>query len=149
MVLYLDTSALVKRYFEEESSDVVLSLWGKAGHIVTSSVAYSETLACFYRKKNEPGFDDNVFAKILDEFRVDWSSFIRVQVNDGLNRYIDRVFACCRLRGFDAVHLASAVLIREKLSKDLVFACYDSRLNKAAKLQGLEILQDPGFDVCI
>ena len=147
MVLYLDTSALVKRYFEEESSDVVLSLWGKAGHIVTSSVAYSETLACFYRKKNEPGFDDNVFAKILDEFREDWSSFIRVQVNDGLNPFIDQVFACCHLRGFDAVHLASAVLIREKLTKDLVFACYDSRLNKAAKLQGLEILESAGSDV--
>ena len=37
MILYLDTSALVKRYFKEEYSNEVISRWQEAEEIVTSS----------------------------------------------------------------------------------------------------------------
>ncbi len=43
------------------------------------------------------------------------------------------------LRGFDAVHLAAAVTMRERLS-DLSFTSFDGNLNQAAEAEGLRVL---------
>jgi len=48
MILYLDTSALVKKYFKEQGSTEVIRLWKKTSSIVTSTVAYAETLAAIH-----------------------------------------------------------------------------------------------------
>ena len=138
MVLYLDTSALVKRYFREPYSDEVISRWHSATQIATSSVAYSETMASVYRKKREADLADGLIRKIVASFHRDWATFIRVEVNDGLNEYIDRVVEGHSLRGFDAIHLASAKVIQEKLPENFVFVCFDDRLTLAAQSEGLE-----------
>ncbi len=138
MILYLDTSALVKRYFYEKYSDDVISRWKSATQIVTSFAAYTETMASMYRKKRESDLADTLICKIADSFHQDWESFIRVEVNDKLNGYIDRVVEKYPLRGFDAIHLASAIVIHERLPEDFVFACFDNRLARAAKSEGLE-----------
>lgn len=138
MILYLDTSALVKRYFREPYSDEVLARWKAATQIVTSVVAYAETMACIYRKKREGDLGDTVTRKITDSFHQDWVSFIRVKVNDELNGTIDRVVKRHPLRGFDAIHLASAMVIHESIPEDFLFACFDARLDRAAQLEGLD-----------
>ena len=63
MILYLDTSALVKRYFQEPYSDDVLSKWESATQIVTSAVAYAETMATIHRKKREENLNDALIMK--------------------------------------------------------------------------------------
>ncbi|MBC2712036.1 MAG: type II toxin-antitoxin system VapC family toxin, partial [Desulfosarcina sp.] len=90
MILYLDTSALVKRYFKEPYTEDVVTRWQKAREIVTSSVAYAEAMAAFYRKKREVAFEDELMEQIVSDLRADWHSFIRIQVNDELNEYIDK-----------------------------------------------------------
>ena len=99
MILYLDTSALVKRYFKEPYSNEVISKWMEATEIITSSVTYAEASASFYRKKRETRLKDDLIRKIVDLFRSDWDSFIRVEVSDELNEYIDRAVAKHPLRG--------------------------------------------------
>jgi hypothetical protein len=44
------------------------------------------------------------------------------------------------LRGFDAVHLASAVGLKSALNEDIVFAAADERLLRAAEAEKLEAL---------
>jgi uncharacterized protein len=138
MILYLDTSAIVKRYFKEPYSDEILTKWIETNGIITSSVAYAETLASFYRKKREAGLKDSLIRKIAESFRTDWNSFIRVEVSDELNDYIDKVVVKHQLRGFDAIHLASAMIMHERLGRDLTFVCFDNRLINAAKTEGIE-----------
>jgi uncharacterized protein len=145
MILYLDTSALVKRYFREPYSEEVISRWKTATHIVTSSVAYAEMMASIFRKKREADLGDTLIRKIADSVQRDWEGFIRVEVNDELNRYIDRVVERYPLRGFDAIHLASAILIQERVPEDFVFACFDGRLARAARSQGLETFPQAGM----
>ena len=98
MILYLDTSALVKRYFKEPHSNDLLSKWKEATQIVTSSVAYAETIASFYRKKREVGLNNRVFNKLVNSFHLDWEAFIRVEANDYLNETIHKVVAKYPLR---------------------------------------------------
>ncbi len=138
MILYLDTSALVKRYFQESYSEEVLSRWQSAMQIVTSSVAYAEMMASMYRKKREGDLSDTLIKRIVDAFHHDWVSFIRVEVNDELNGYIQQIVKRYPLRGFDAIHLVSAIVVQERLPEQFVFACFDIRLARAAQGEGLE-----------
>ena len=138
MILYLDTSALVKRYFKEPNSNEVVSRWTEATEIITSSVPYAEASASFYRKKREAQLKDNLIRKIVDLFRSDWDSFIRVEVSDELNEYIDRAVVKHPLRGFDAIHLASAMIMQERLHDAFLFVCFDQRLVQAAQTEGIE-----------
>lgn len=138
MILYLDTSALVKRYFREPYTDGVLSKWNSAALIATSFVAYAETTASMYRKKRDSNLTDTLIKGITETFHKDWESFIRVEVNDKLNEYIHRVIEKYPLRGFDTIHLASAIVIHEKLPENFVFACFDDTLARAARSEGFE-----------
>ncbi|MCK9365172.1 MAG: type II toxin-antitoxin system VapC family toxin [Syntrophales bacterium] len=138
MILYLDTSALVKRYFKEPYSDEIIFRWKSAVQIVTSFVAYAETMASINRKKREAELADTLIREAVDSFLRDWESFIRVEVSGEINGYIDRVVEKYPLRGFDAIHLASALAIREVLPEDFVFACFDDRLSRAARSEGLQ-----------
>lgn len=138
MILYLDTSALVKRYFKEPYSEEVVSRWREATEIVTSSVAYAEAMASFYRKKRATAFEDELMEQIVSDLRADWHSFIRIQVNDELNEYIDKAIEAHPLRGFDAIHLASAMIMHEKFQADLLFTCFDKKLTQAAQTEGIQ-----------
>ena len=138
MILYLDTSALVKRYFKEPYSDEVIAKWQEATEIVTSSLAYAETLAAIHRKKRESALKEDLVNKIVADLRADWNSFIRIQVNDELNEYIDKAINGHPLRGFDAIHLASAMIMNETFPDNLLFACFDQALTQAAIKEGIQ-----------
>ena len=138
MILYLDTSALVKRYFEEPYSNEVAEHWQAADEIATSSVAYAEALASFHRKSRESVLDPEILDVISNNLRSDWQTFIRIQVTDELNTYIDRALTAHTLRGFDAIHLASAMILHEKFLESLLFICFDRRLTQAAQSEGIK-----------
>jgi len=140
MILYLETSALLKRYFKEAGSVEIVSKWKEAAAIITSSVAYAETLASLYRKKREISMNRTIFESILRSFRRDWASFIRVEVTDDLNESIDKIVANHPLRGSDAIHLASALIIHERIPEQFLFACFDKTLSQAAQMEGLKTL---------
>ena len=142
MILYLDTSALIKKYFSEDGSDAVISKWQEANGIVTASVAYAEALASMYRKKRETKFGKDTLGDLLDAFRRDWHSFIRVEVTDDLNEWIVQLVSRYPLRGLDAIHLASALIVQETLQEQFLFACFDQRLLQAAQSAGLETMPD-------
>jgi predicted nucleic acid-binding protein len=140
MILYLDTSALLKKYFRETGSDEVIARWKDATGIVTSSVAYAEALASIHRKKRDLKFNNDIFKKIIHLFRRDWNSLIRVDVTDELNDWIDKMVSHYPLRGFDAIHLASALIVHDRLPEKFLFACYDNKLLQAAQSAGLQTL---------
>lgn len=47
------------------------------------------------------------------------------------------------LRGYDSVQLAAARILQEAASEDLHFACFDTRLQKSAKVLGMMTLATP------
>ncbi len=143
MILYLDTSALLKRHFKEPYSNELLSKWKEASQIITSSVAYAETMASLYRKKREVNLSSKVFKKLVDSFHLDWETFIRVEVNEDLNETIQKIVARYPLRGFDAIHLASAMITHERLNEAFLFACFDQKLINGAQMEGLTTFPAP------
>lgn len=143
MFLYMDTSALVKKYFKEEGTSGVLSLWKGATVIVTSTVTFAETLAAIHRKRREQnGVNTRLFRRVISSFDRDWRSFVRVEVTDYLDDTIRRLIEHHPLRGFDAIHLASALLTHKEAMSGLLFVCFDKRLSSAALKEGLSVFPE-------
>jgi predicted nucleic acid-binding protein len=140
MILYLDTSALVKKYFKEKNSSEVISAWKSSIGIATSAVAFAELLAAVYRKATETRVRKAHLENVVKQFQEDWSSLIIVEVDNRLNETIHKVIANHCLRGFDAIHLASALTIGSAVVDNFLFACYDERLRHAAQAEGVETL---------
>ena len=80
--------------------------------------------------------EEEVIQEVVDAFFLDWKSFFRVEVTDELNEIVLRLVQSYALRGFDAIHLASAVLTRGSLPEDFLFSCFDQRLAQAARKEG-------------
>ncbi|MBI2340156.1 MAG: type II toxin-antitoxin system VapC family toxin [Deltaproteobacteria bacterium] len=139
MILYLDTSALVKKYVLEPGSGKVIDLWRETEGIAVSKVGYAEVMAAFHRKKREGGLTGRLFSRTARSFKNDWKSFIRVDVSPELEKLIDRLVSKYPLRGFDAIHLASAIAVKRAMKVNLVFVAGDERLLNAAQKERLPV----------
>ena len=53
MILYCDTSALIKRYVEENGTEYVDALWDDCWGVATSVEAFAEAMSAFGRKLRE------------------------------------------------------------------------------------------------
>ena len=137
MILYLDSSALVKRYVEEEGTQKVDAFFEEAEDIVTSSVAFAECLSAFSRRFREGLFSEAEYFKTVSGLKEEHSSFILVPITQKLNEIVEEILLKHSLRGFDAIHLASAVLIQRIGGLSVIFACFDNALSKAAREEGL------------
>ncbi|QAA75827.1 MAG: hypothetical protein BIP78_0059 [Candidatus Bipolaricaulis sibiricus] len=137
MILYLDASALVKLYVHEAESDVVTASVRRSPFVATCRVAYVEVraaLARAAREKRIPRGDLRELTRALDQ---DWKGYVIVEVTEGLVRAAGELAARHGLRGYDALHLASALTLVEEGDLEVAFACYDVSLEGAARSEGL------------
>ncbi len=137
MIVFFDTSAIVKRYLAETGSDAVGELWSNASLIVASHLLYAEMIATFARKRREEPKNPATIAQMQDAFRADFQTMTRIAIDDDVHRRVDELLARHPLRGADAVHLASAVLVHDVLQEQVTFACADVALVTAARAEGL------------
>ena len=138
MILYLDASALVKLYVHEKESDLVRASLVRAPLAATCRVAYVEVraaLARAAREKRIPGRDLREVTGALDQ---DWGSYVIVEVTESLVREAGELAEQHGLRGYDALHLASALTLVEEGASEVAFACYDTLLDGAARKEGLQ-----------
>ena len=133
----MDTSILVKKYIDEPGSPQVVELLESAEAVIISVVGYAEVLAAFNRRKREGTISGSVYGKIHKEFESDWETFTRVNVSKEVNVSVRKLVSVYPLRGFDAIHLASALAMRRIVKNRLLFASADARLDRAANKEGL------------
>ena len=146
MRLYLDTSALVKLYVDEEDARVVRNAVGQADLIATSALAYVEARAAFARRRREGGLSPGDHRRITRNLDRDWAGYLSVEVTDSVIRRGARLSETHRLKAYDAVHLASAAVAHGRLGEPFLFASWDRNLDRAARREGLELLRAPDRD---
>jgi len=138
--LYLDTSALVKLYVDEDGSPVVRGILQRAVVTATSAIAYVETRAALARRRREGGLAASEYRRATRSFDDDWVHYQRVSVTDQLISEAADTAESFKLRAYDAVHLVSALTISARLEAQVVFACWDAGLSQAARRAGLQLL---------
>ena len=124
-MLFLDTSALVKRYVEEEGTGLVLRLMDQDPIWAASAVARTEAEITLCRLGFGPAEADALGKRL----REDWDRFHVVPVDPAC---LDRAAAIgCRheVRTLDALHLAAA----DRLPRPVVMLTFDRRQGDAAR----------------
>ena len=83
-MIYWDSSALVKKYLQEDGSSLVLNWLKNDQQIVTSQLAFVEIHTTFARKKREAAFPPGAGETLADLFTKDWKAMIVVKMDDFL-----------------------------------------------------------------
>lgn len=136
MILYLDTSALVKLFVDESGSDVVLSWAAEATAVACSRLGYPEAVSAFNRRLRTGSLARATYDRVLDELERRWSDVVTVILDEILAGELARRHP---LSGADAVHLAAALALHEA-DLPVAFCGFDRRLNVAATAEGLRVL---------
>jgi predicted nucleic acid-binding protein len=139
VILYLDTSALVKLYIEEVASDDVAASVGNAGVVVTARVTYAEARATFARLAREGVITAAAHRRVVSDFDEDWPAYTIVDVSEVVVRRAGALAERYSLRGYDAVQLAAALDVQVIGGMNVSFASFDSRLNQAARRERLTL----------
>jgi predicted nucleic acid-binding protein len=142
VIYYLDTSALVKRYYTEKGSTWVHSLFQPEHMIVASKVAYAELLAALARKRREKEITEANFTHAVESFQQEWKEFVVAEVTEAVFTDLLALVKRHPLRGFDAIHLCTALWFRKRLKTDITFVCADHNLLAAAETEGFAV-SDP------
>jgi uncharacterized protein len=131
---YLDTSAFVPLLVSEPSSEACRRFWDDADAVVSSRLLLVETAAALAQAHRMARLDDRAYAscrRLLDGL---WPQLDIVEADDALVRRAAEVADLLALRGYDAIHCASAEQLEDP---DLVVAAGDKRLLDAWKALGL------------
>jgi len=137
MILYLDASALVKRYVAEPGTLEVGEIIAEAEVVGTSTISRAETAAALAKAVRVGTLVREAAASALQVFRSEWMNLVRVQPTELLIARADSLAWELELRGYDAVHLASAMLWREGMGREVTVATFDQQLWEAAIQLGL------------
>ncbi len=137
MNLYLDTSSLFKLYVEELGSRAIEALASRAETVHTSRVAYAEFRGSIARARRDRRVLDIAYSEALADFENSWLTYSIKEVTEPLVHLAGDLAAKHFLRGFDAIHLASAVTLQQELGEPITFSASDDRLMEAARAEGL------------
>jgi predicted nucleic acid-binding protein len=138
MIAYLDSSALVKLYTRESGSEETLAFVGRADVRGTGLIARAEVAATFGKAVRLKALTRDEARAALEVFRRQWPDLFHVDVNETVVMQADSLAWTYGLRGYDAVHLASALLWQQSISSPVTLATFDRQLWDAARLVGLE-----------
>ncbi len=137
MILFCDTSALVKLYILEDSSRDMQALAGAASAIAVCRIAWAEMMAALARRVREFPNDTDAIEVVRKRLRADWPRYVVVEVTQALVELAGEYADTFALRGYDSVQLAAARTLQDMAGEEIQFACFDSRLGKAARMLGM------------
>ena len=137
LIVYFDTSALIKLVFDEPGSDVAGELWDRAEAVASSQLIYPEARAAAAAAQRGGRIDTRTLraaVRTIDELCRELDV---IGLDHALGRTAGELAERHALRGYDAVHLASATAIDDP---DLVIATWDRELALAAIAQNHTIV---------
>jgi predicted nucleic acid-binding protein len=147
MILYLDASALVKRYVAEPGTREVAEAIAEAEVVGTSLLSRAETAAALAKAVRVGALTRQEAASVLQVFRSEWANFVRVQATEIVGARAGELAWELGLRGYGAVHLASALLWQDGMGEGVTVATFDRRLWEAVAQRGMVPFPDdlPGL----
>jgi predicted nucleic acid-binding protein len=137
MILYADSSALVKRYLTEAGSAEVDTLIEGALQVGTALITRAEVAAALSKAVRVGALKEIEARNSLQEFRTHWTALTVIQITETLITTADYLAWEHGLRGYDAVHLAAAFTWQEALGESVTVATYDKQLWQAVKSTSL------------
>lgn len=132
MTLYVDSSALIKRYVDEPDSDAAEAILLSDPEWVTAQVTLVEVRLALHRR-----LDESASRIAVEALERDWRRMLVVAVDDVTCRLAAELGVATGARTLDALHLAAA---ERSGGRSLPFVTFDLRLGHAARSRGFAVL---------
>ena len=149
-MLYLDTSVLVKRYFQEVGSKAVNSRFESGEKIYTSILTFAEVHAAIGRKYRVGELNAKEKKTLIDDFQADWLFSLNVlELTTVTMIALPSLCEEYSLRASDAVHLSAAFWLKDAIrirvkgfegsGNSVEFGASDHQLSEAALKCGFPV----------
>jgi predicted nucleic acid-binding protein len=139
VIVYVDASALVKRYVAERGSRETGELSAKADVIATSLITRAEVAAALAKAVRLGIVEPENGRKAQRAFAREWPDIAKVPVTEAIVSRAEALAWDFALRGYDAVQLASALTWQEAIGTEITLATFDRQLWEAGKKAGIRI----------
>lgn len=130
----------MKLFVDEVGSDEAVEIWSRAQVSVSSRLLYPEARAALAATTRAGRVSKKRLPALRDDLDRLWRDVVRIEVTASLAALAGDLAEEYGLRGYDAVHLASALEIE---ADDLVLVAADGRLQRAAHALGIATLRLP------
>ncbi len=136
MIVYFDTSALVKTLIEEAGSDVALELLSSSAVAATSRLTHIEVEAAIAAARRRERLDQRAAERARASWHEVRSTTRSMTLTARIAGLAGDLAHAHPLSGADAVHLASALTLGPA---SVVLATWDKRLWLAGRAEGLAV----------
>lgn len=135
MTVYAETSAVLRWLFAEADGEAVREALETASKVVTSRLTSIETRRVVQRSEREGRVTAAQAADLRAIFAQAASTWAVLEISDEVARRAEAGFPVEPVRTLDAIHLASALLLREALPA-LAIVTADERVRANAHALG-------------
>lgn len=140
MIVYGDTSGLVKLVIDEIGSDQMDSLYSRADIVAAARIAYAELRAALAALARAGRIARSQLPRVRQEAEEVWNGVSPIEVDSSLVQRAGDLAEEHYLRGYDAVHLAALQRLGEP--GGCLLASWDSELRRAARALGYGLYPD-------
>lgn len=130
----------MKLFVDEVGSDEVAGIWSSAHTSASSRLLYPEARAALAATARAGRVSATRLPALRDDLERLWRDVVRIELTSSLAARAGDLAEEHGLRGYDAVHLASAL---ELDADDLVLVAADGRLARAAHTLGVTTARLP------
>jgi len=141
MIAFLDTSALVKLYHEEDSSFEVETAISKVEEIYLSGIAELEFRSTIWKKVRTNELDRVSANTAIEAFEDDSNKYSWVEIDSEsiqLSKKLLMRYGQKGLRTLDSIQLSSALALK---NTDCQFITFDIRLRNFFQDEGLSVFE--------
>lgn len=137
MNVFFDSSAIVKLLLGERDSRLVDMLWSRAARRIVSRMTYPEVRAALAAALRSERITATAHEDVCNSFDETFAAADVIDVDDLLAIEAADLADSYALRGYDAVHLASALSVD---APRVVVATWDRDLSAAASACGCAVV---------
>lgn len=132
---YFETSAIVKLVIAEEGSEEAGAMWDASDVAITSRLAYAEARAALAAARRSRRLSSDGLSEAKSALEDRFGELDILEVSEAIAHTAGDLAEEHALRGFDALHLASALA----LGAEVVLVTWDRDLAKAGRALGFDL----------
>lgn len=140
MITFLDASALVKNYIEEDGSSEVRGCLASTLPAI-SRLTLVEVASALARRCREGDLSTWDRDRLLADLREDADALYLLELAPEVVSSAQELLVRHPLRAADAIQLSSCLVLQRWMARPVSFAAFDRRLLDAAEQEGLDTVR--------
>ena len=145
MLYYFDSSAWIKRYYDEQGTSIIESIFQMGEILACSTFGMVEITGVLSRKCKAKTISAKKALNLYSRIEEDWANFFQIQVSEEIIESAKRFAQTLSLKGADAIHLSTVYFLKGKFFNKYgrpILVTSDHELIKAADFLDIVVI-DP------